>query len=172
MSEPEKLRAQVRSMALLCAVFGPTLAALALFGVLAERLIAWVAEHDGAALGALGLYERVSLAFGARSAPITVALGGALLLAGLRARRDLPRGRRALELAAWFSIAIMAVYGVVWSVVVARLGGSAIAHVGGWLAHAVQALVVAGALRFLRRADVRAACEGAPINAPTTPPRS
>ena len=29
MSEPEKLRAQVRSMALLCAVFGPTLAALA-----------------------------------------------------------------------------------------------------------------------------------------------
>ncbi len=157
--QPEKLRRQVKSMALLCALLGPSLGALTLLSYMSHRLMTHLMSSGMMPASQMEGYQRVSLDFGTRSAVVSIPLGAVLLVAGVRALRDLRRGHEALAVAAGVSLVAMLAYGVIWSVVVEAQDAGPIAHAGGWLVHLVQAAVVAGALRFLLRPDVRAACD-------------
>lgn len=162
MTEAEKLRRQVKSMALLCALLGPCLGALTLLSYMSHRLLGHLLSSGLMAESQLDGYQRVSLDFGTRGAVVSIPLGAVLMVAGIRALRNLRRGREALVVAAAISIVGMFAYGAVWSVVVEKQGAGLVAHLGGWLVHLIQAGVVASALRFLMRADVRAACDEDP----------
>lgn len=170
----ERLRNQVKTMAVLCLVLGPSLAGLTLLSVLGKRLVDQL--QASALMQGRGLppYQQISMEFGVQSALVSIPLGAVLMVAGWRAYRDLRRGRAILAVAAGVSVAAMFAYGVLWSVVVERRSGGAAAHLGGWLLHLVQAGAVGSALRFLLRPDVRAACEsngpGAPASEATPAP--
>jgi hypothetical protein len=164
-STPEQLRAQVRSMAVLCAVLGPTLVVLGGVSVAGERFVQWMLTQRALRLEQLDVYQRVSLSFGARSLPLMLGLGGVLFVVGVQALRRPAKARATLVWGAWASIAAMFLFGVVWSVVVAEQGEGWLVHVGGWFLHLIQAGAVGMALRLLLRPDVRAACDSPPPTA-------
>lgn len=159
-SPAERLRSQVKTMALLCALLGPTLGAMTLLAYGTRRMVDAMLSSGLVPTQTFDTYQRVSLDFGVRSAIVSIPLGTVLLVAGVRAFRDLRRGREALVVAAAVSIAAMLAYGALWSWVVELQDAGVGAHFAGWLLHLAQAGLVVGALRFLLRPDVRDACSG------------
>lgn len=147
-------------MAVLCAVLGPMLVFMSLVGIAAQRLARHLVLRGYAPPMASSLND-MALDFSVRSTVISVPLGLLLLVSGVRALSDLAKGRRILRTTAWVTAAAMLGLGVMWSLAVEAVGLGVAEHVGGWLGHGFQALLAAWTARWLDRADVAAACDGA-----------
>jgi len=159
-----KIRAQVRTMSLLCLLLGPVLIVMSLMGFVAKVLMERAEEEGFLAEvppGLLGMLDRAALDFAVESSWVSVPLGLVLLVCGALALRDPARGRVILIRAAWISAVAMIGLGAMWSLAVEHsqlgIGG----HISGWLGHGLQAGLAIVTARWLGKDDVRAACETA-----------
>lgn len=158
---PQTLYTEVRVMAWMCILLG----AMTILSTGVNLVMIRALKTLTGSSGALKLpgYGLAVFRFAAMSGPVMGALGLALLAAGgfaLAKRRWLVPS---LKLGAWASIGIMGVLAVVWAQAARAEQASTAIVVIGCALHALQALLISFALRYLRRPEVEEAALTAPL---------
>lgn len=111
----------------------------------------------------LPVVGRVMLRFVLMSGPVMAALGIGLAMAGALALAKRHWMLPSLKLGAWAGIGFMGILAILWAQCCIAEGASLGLNVSGCVIHAVQALLISFALRYLRRPELEAAVlSGAP----------
>ena len=145
-------------------LFGPFMLMTTAMTMGALHLLERIESHPDMAVPKMPPMFELAVAFCDRSKGVLAALGVVMLIAGLIALRDPRRGRRPLQAAAWFTVAVMVVLGGLWSLEAATLSLSWAHHAVGVVIHGVQALAVVKAALFLGRSDLARACDAGPAS--------
>ena len=139
----------VRTIAVVCLFFGPTLAGMAILSWGASHLVHTLENQMGTRLH-VSAFEQLLLDYSERALPYLLVASLIFTVVGVLGFREGERGRRALVVGAWASIGATVILAGVWSQAVMSVGLGWPFHAAGIGLHAVQAYFIYRAVVVLR----------------------